>query len=108
MPWRAQFDGHICSLGYEVADWIQTYTCHGPGDVQGDPVELDDEWFEHLVDMYRIDPTTGQRLYDEVVTSRPKGRAKSELAGLVAVAEAFAPVRFDGWNAEGQPAARAV
>jgi phage terminase large subunit-like protein len=106
--WQPLFDGHVCSLGYELADWIQAYCCHGPGDVQGEPVELDDEWFEHLVEMYRLDPATGRRVYDEVVTSRPKGRAKSELAGFVGTAEAFAPVRFDGWNADGQPVGRPV
>jgi phage terminase large subunit-like protein len=42
------------------------------------------------------------------VLSRPKGRAKSEIAGLIAVAEAFGPVRFDGWNAHGQPVGRPV
>jgi len=103
-----QFDGHLCSLGYELVDWITAYCCHGPGDVQGDPVELDDEWFDFLVETYRIDPTTGRRVYDEAVLSRPKGRAKSELAGFVGVAEAFGPVRFDGWNADGQPVGRPV
>jgi hypothetical protein len=42
------------------------------------------------------------------VLSRPKGRAKSELAGLLAVAEALGPVRFDGWDAGGQPVGRPV
>lgn len=106
------FPGHVCSVGYEVIDWINAYTCHGPGDVQGEPVDIspetDQEWFDHLVEDYRIDPETGRRAYDEVVLSRPKGRAKSELAGLIGVAEAFAPVRFDGWGADGQPRARPV
>lgn len=102
------FEGHVCSLGYEVADWITAYECHGPGDVQGEPIELDDEWLAFLVEAYRIDPETGRRAFDEAVLSRPKGRAKSELAGWVGVAEAFAPVRFDGWNADGQPVGRPV
>ncbi|MET8142667.1 hypothetical protein ABZU32_20365 [Sphaerisporangium sp. NPDC005288] len=69
---------------------------------------LDDEWLAFLVEAYRIDPVTGRRVYDEAVLSRPKGRAKSELAGWIGVAEGFAPVRFDGWNAAGQPVARPV
>ncbi len=109
MGWSGPlFDGHVCSLGYEVADWISAYCCHGPGDVQGEPIDLDDEWLEFLVRAYELDPRTGRRLYDEGVISRPKGRAKSELAGFIAVAEAFAPARFDGWNAEGQPVGRPV
>lgn len=102
------FEGHVCSLGYSLIDWIQAYECHGPGDVQGEPIVLDDEWFAFLVKAYQLDPQTGRRLYNEVVLSRPKGRAKSELAGFVGVAEAFAEVRFDGWDANGQPVGRPV
>lgn len=108
MGFKPLFDGHVCSLGYDVADWIQAFCCHGPGDIQGQPIELDDEWLSFLVEAYRLDPVSGRRVFDEAVLSRPKGRAKSELAGLVGIAEAFAPVRFDGWNADGQPIGRPV
>jgi phage terminase large subunit-like protein len=109
MPWAGPlFDGHICSVGYEVLDQIHAYMCHGPGDVQGDPIDLDDEMRDHIIELYRIDPVTGQRCYDEAVLSRPKGRAKSEIAGFVATAEGFLAVRFDGWDADGQPVARPV
>lgn len=106
------FEGHIPSIGYEVLDWITEYECHGVGDIQGRPIagalDLDDEIRQHIIECYRIDPVTGRRAYTEAVLSRPKGRAKSEIAALIVVAEAFAPVRFDGWNADGQPAARPV
>ncbi len=83
--------------------------CHGEGDIQGRPAQVDDEMADHIVECYRIDPFTGRRVFNEAVLSRPKGRAKSEIAAWVAVAEAFFfPVRFDGWNAEGQPVARPV
>lgn len=106
------FDGHICSVGYEVLDWITEYTCHGIGDIQGERFEgaldLDDEIRDHIIRCYEIDPVTGRRVVNEAVFSRPKGRAKSEIAGVIATAEAFAPVRFDGWGADGQPKARPV
>jgi phage terminase large subunit-like protein len=108
MPFQPLWDGQPCSLGFEIADWITEYCCHGPGDIAGDPIDLDREWLAFLVEAYRIDPVTGRRVYDEAVLSRPKGRAKSELAGFVGVAEALAPVRFDGWNADGQPVGRPV
>lgn len=109
MGWAGPlFDGHLCSLGYELVDWINAYECHGPGDVQGEPIDLDDEWLSFVVECYRLDPFTGRRVYDEAVLSRPKGRAKSELAGFIGVAEAFGPVRFDGWDADGQPVGRPV
>ena len=102
------FDGHQCSVGYEVLDWIHEFECHGVGDIQGQPLDLDDEMRDHIVECYRIDPMSGRRMYNEAVLSRPKGRAKSEIAALVVVAEAFGPVRFDGWDANGQPVARPV
>jgi hypothetical protein len=109
MSWSGPlFEGHICSLGYEVLDWIHAYECHGPGDVQGDPLDYDDEMRDFVIEVYRIDPTTGRRVYDEGVLSRAKGRAKSETAGHIGIAEAFGPVRFDGWDSDGQPVGRPV
>jgi phage terminase large subunit-like protein len=102
------FEGHVCSIGYEVLDWIHAFECHGPGDVQGEPLDYDDEMRDFVIEVYRIDPVTGRRLYDEGVLSRAKGRAKSETAGHMGIAEAFAPVRFDGWDANGQPVGRPV
>lgn len=102
------FEGHICSIGYEVLDWIHAYCCHGPGDVQGEPLDYDDEIRDFIIEAYRIDPVTGRRVYSEAVLSRPKGRAKSEIAGMVVCAEALGPVRFDGFDASGQPVGRRV
>ena len=39
---RPTFDGQVCSLGYQVIDWLLEYTCRGPGDLEGDPLTLDD------------------------------------------------------------------
>jgi hypothetical protein len=110
MGWAGPlFDGHVCSLGYAVADWIQRFCCHGEGDIQGQPAQVDDEMLDHIVECYRLDPQTGRRVFNEAVLSRPKGRAKSEVAAWVVVAEAFADcVRFSHWDADGQPVGRAV
>lgn len=105
---RPAFDGQVCSLGFQVIDWLEAYTCHGPGDVEGDPIVFDDETFDFLVDAYEVDPKSGRRKRSKVVYSAPKGRAKSETAGLIGVAEALGPVRFDGWDADGQPVGRPV
>ena len=107
-PWRQLSESHKCSLGYVVVDWITEYCCHGPGDVQGDPISIDDEWFDFIVNAYELDPLTGRRVVDAAVLSRPKGRAKSELAGFLVIAEAFGPSRFEGWDSEGQPVGRRV
>jgi hypothetical protein len=109
MGWAGPlFEGHACSLGYGVADWIEAFCCHGEGDIQGEPAQVDAEMLAHIVECYRIDPVTGRRVYNEGVLSRPKGRAKSEIAAWVADAEAFGPVRFDGWDADGQPVGRPI
>lgn len=107
---RPAFDGQKCSLGYQVVDWLTEYACHGPGDVQGEPLDFTVDWeFEDfIVDCYELDPRTGRRVKTKVADSEPKGRAKSERAGLIGVAEALGPVRFDGWDANGQPVGRPV
>lgn len=106
------FEGHKCSMGYEILDWIVSYCCHGVGDIQGERFEgrydLDDETRDAIIEFYEIDPETGRRVFNEGVYSRPKGRAKSETAGLLVVAEALGPVRFSHWDENGQPVGRRV
>ena len=89
------------SLGLQVADWIEHFLCHGPGDREGDPVSLDDELVRFLVLAYALD-SNGRRLVFRAILSRAKGRAKSELAALVTCAEALGPVRFDHWAGAGE------
>lgn len=104
---RAEGHDRRRSLGVVLA-WIEHWCVHGPGDVQGralagtsDALPLDDEFAGLILDCYAHD-LTGRRLYDTAVVSRAKGRAKSELAGFVALAEALGPVRFDGWALGGE------
>lgn len=94
------------SLGFAVIDWIERYLVHGPGDVEGQPVELDDEFAAFIVKAYQLDPGTGRRLKRRGVISRPKGRAKSELAAFLVCAEALGPARFESWVEPGEPAGR--
>ena len=107
---RPAFDGQKCSLGYNLVEWLEAYACHGPGDVEGEPLNFrnDPDFEAFIIDAYELDPQTGRRKVEKGVISAPKGRAKSELAGLIGVAEAVGPVRFDGWDAQGQPVGRPV
>lgn len=104
------FEGQVCSLGYEIIDWLETYACHGPGDVMGQPLNFagDPEVEEFLIGSYELDPATGRRKIRRGVYSAPKGRAKSETAGLVGVVESLGPARCDGFDANGQPVGRPV
>jgi phage terminase large subunit-like protein len=63
---------------------------------------FDDEMTSFLLCAYALHED-GRRRYDECLLSRPKGRAKTELAAAIVCAEALGPVRFAGWNADGEP-----
>ncbi len=89
------------SLGFSIVSWIEALLCHGPGDVQGEPVTLDPEFTGSILDAYELDEH-GRRVVSEFHLWAPKGRAKSELAGMIAVAEALGPTRFDHWAIKGE------
>ncbi|MCK2237717.1 MULTISPECIES: Terminase [unclassified Crossiella] len=89
------------SLGWLAAAWVEHWAVHGPGDVQGDEVELDDEFAGFLLDTYSLSEQ-GRRLYSRAALVRAKGRAKSELAGFIGLFEALGPARFAGWAQGGE------
>jgi phage terminase large subunit-like protein len=92
----------LVTLGWQVAHWIETLLCHGPGDVEGERIQLDDEFLAVIVRAYALRPDDGRRLVRRYVLSRAKGRAKSELAGFICCAEGLGPVRFDHWAKRGE------
>jgi hypothetical protein len=102
------WSGQVCSLGYAAAEWIEDNCCFGPGDLQGQDAIIDDEMLEFLVEVYRLDASSGRKVYDEGVLSRPKGRAKTEIAGWIVCFEAFGAARFDHFDDAGQPVGRPV
>ena len=89
------------SLGWSIISWIEHYLVHGPGDVEGHEVELDDEFAAFILKAYEL-KRDGSRKIRRGVLSRPKGRAKSELGGMIACAEGLAPVRFDHFAVAGE------
>ena len=92
----------LITLGFSAISWIEHYLVHGPGDVQGQPIELDDEFAAFIVKAYRVRPRTGEKVVRRSFLSRPKGRAKSELAGMLDCFEAIGPCRFDHWAEPGE------
>ena len=95
------------TLGFEVIAWQEAFLVHGPGDVQGEPWLVDDEFAHFLLHAYELDGD-GRRTVRRAALSRPKGRGKTELAGAIADSELLGPVRFDGWDGDGQPIGRPV
>lgn len=90
------------TLGLQVAEWMEEHLVHGPGDISGDPYRLTADGLRFLCHAYALDQG-GRRLYRRATYSRRKGFAKSELAAAVAAAELMGPVRFGGWDADGEP-----
>jgi phage terminase large subunit-like protein len=103
MPRRKQPEPFL-SLGFQLIDWIESFLVHGPGDVEGEPIVLDDEFAAFILRAYALDKE-GRRRIRRAVISRPKGRAKSELAAMIACAEAIGPVRFDHFAEAGEVSA---
>jgi hypothetical protein len=91
----------MLTLGLSVIDWIESFCVHGPGDIEGEPVILDDEFAAFIARCYGVNDT-GKRRVRRAVISRPKGRAKSELAAFLAVAESIGPVRFSHFAKAGE------
>lgn len=89
------------TLGFSAVDWIETFCVHGPGDVQGQPVELDDEFAAFILKAYRVNGR-GQRVVRRAFLSRSKGRSKSGLAAFIEDFEALGPCRFDHWAEAGE------
>lgn len=92
----------IVSLGWQIVDFIEALLVHGPGDVEGDPIEIDDDFAAAVVRMYQLHPRTGRRKVRRYTLSRAKGRSKSELAGMLCIVEALGPCRFSHWAAPGE------
>lgn len=95
-PRHDRFEG----LGLLAVAWVEHFCVHGPGDVSERPLDpalpealpMSDEICEFIADCYALDEN-GKRLYADAFISRPKGWAKSEVAGFIALFEAFGPCR---------------
>lgn len=91
----------IITLGFSAISWVEHYLVHGPGDVQGQDIELDDEFGAFVVKGYRLN-RDGSRRVRRAFLSRAKGRNKSGLAGFLVCFEALGPCRFDHFAAKGE------
>lgn len=96
------------SLGGLVADWIEEFLVHGPGPVQGDPIDfaVDGEFERFVWDAYELEPggPAGWRFaHSQAHLSRPKGRYKSGLLAMIGGCELCEGFRFDGFDAGRNP-----
>lgn len=105
MPWRgAEYDGEFPTLGWLVLDWCAEFL-PSPRDPD-EPLIFTDDQATELLEWFALDPFTGQFIYRRGASRRSKGVGKSPKEAAKAVAEFAGPVRFDGWDANGNPVGR--
>ena len=107
MPWRGpSYAGEFPTLGYVVAEWIQTFCVIPDRDFRGMPFLLTDEQLRFLVFLYALTPEGKWRYPRGAQLVRPQKWGKGPLAAAYVCAEAEGPVCFDGWDAQGEPVGR--
>lgn len=89
------------SLGFYAIEWMELFLVHGPGDVQGQSIVLDDEFATFILKAYELGPD-GARKVRRAFLSRAKGRSKSGLAAMIECFEALGECRFDHWAEPGE------
>jgi hypothetical protein len=111
-----QIDGGPApSLGGEICDFIEHYAIHGEGDFVSQPLSLHSD-FEMMIwrlfELQPCPPDAGPHVPDmvntwsECINVGPKDIGKSLTSAALGFADAFGPVVFDGWNADGDPIGR--
>lgn len=114
MPWRgAEYAGEFPSLGWLVGEWIEEHCVIPDGDRLGDPYLLTDEMWAFLVHHYRLKTTAVEDRWQSAWAHRrsqlvrPQKWGKGPLTAAMICAESVGPVRFAGWDADGEPVGRA-
>lgn len=102
MGFKPETESEWPTLGWEVLDWMTDMLAQ-PDRADYYPFTPTVEQAQFILNFYRLDPVNGRRVYRRAVWSRPKGSGKSPLMGAIGIAEALAPVVFDGWDAAGRP-----
>lgn len=97
----AKASSEFRSLGFYAIAWIEHFLVHGPGDVQGQKIDLDDEFAAFILKAYALNED-GSRRVKRAFLSRAKGRSKSGLAAMIECFEALGECRFDHWSEPGE------
>lgn len=121
MAWRGpRVEREQPTLGWLVYDWIVANCVIPDGDFAGDPFVPSVAQTDFLLAFYQLHPDADVRVQEDVrerpsrafaysrggLLVQPQGSGKSPFAAAIALAEAAGPVRFDGWDASGEPVGR--
>lgn len=104
MPWKPRGPDDFPTLGWQILDWWADHL-PSPRDADAEFILTNDQALG-ILEWYRLDPLTGRNVYRRGYSRRSKGRGKSPIEAAKAIAEFAGPVRFDGWDANGQPVGR--
>lgn len=97
-------DGSVKTLGWQAAEWGESYLLQPDGDLAGEPFRYTREQLNVILWFYAVD-AHGEFIYRRAVLRRAKGWGKSPLMAAIALTELCGPVRFGGWDANGEPVA---
>lgn len=100
MPWKPSSPDDFPTLGWLVLDWWAEYL-PSPRDTES-PFVLTDSQARAVLEWFRLDER-GNLVYRRGFSRRSKGRGKSPVEAAKGIAEFCGPVRFAGWDADGQP-----
>jgi len=104
MPWRGpDAEGELPSLGWQLLDWLEQLP--SPRD-PSKPLRFTDEQALQLVQWFTIDPQRGKLVHRRGYSRRSKGWGKSPVEAAKVIAELAGPVRFAGWDSDGNPVGR--
>lgn len=94
--------GKVKTLGWELLAWGSEMLGQPDGARKGDGWEYTTEQALFMLRFYAVDEN-GKYLYRRAVLERVKGWGKSPLVAAICCSECLGPVRFDGWDANGEP-----
>jgi len=103
VPWKPQHPDDFPSLGWVLLDWYADFL-PSPRD-PAEPLIFTDDQARTIIEWYRLDER-GRRVYRRGYSRRSKGYGKSPVEASKSIGELAGPVRFDGWDASGQPVGR--
>jgi len=116
MPWRGPEEkGEVPTLGWEIIDFLESCAVIPDGEFAGQPFRLSSVQREFVLNFYRIHPEVEPDLTkpsQAFVYSRggqlvaPQKHGKGPFSAAMAIAEAYGPVLFAGWDAKGEPVGR--
>lgn len=113
MPWRGpEYLGDVPSLGWLVGEWIEAHCVIPDGDDIGLPYRLTDEMWLFLARHYQLVPDATEQRWQDAWTYRrsqlvrPQKWGKGPFSAAMICAESVGPVRFAGWDANGEPFGR--